>query len=108
MQLAKAGFYFDPYPENPDNCVCFLCGKGIEGWEADDDPLLEHLQHASDCGWAIVTAIEMEVDDYAKQDPSSSLMVDARKATFGGRWPHENKKGWKCKTKQVSNLLEIG
>jgi len=28
-------------------------------------------------------------------------MIEARKATFGKLWPHEGKKGWKCKTKQV-------
>ncbi len=31
-------------------------------------------------------------------------MVEARKATFGGKWPYESKKGFKCKTKQVSTL----
>lgn len=28
----------------------------------------------------------------------SDVMADARKATFGDSWPHEHKKGWKCKT----------
>ena len=28
-------------------------------------------------------------------------MLDARKATFAGKWPYESKKGFKCKTKQV-------
>ncbi len=28
-------------------------------------------------------------------------MIEARKATFSDKWPHETKKGWKCKTKQV-------
>lgn len=103
--LAKAGFYFQPYPENPDNCVCFLCGKGLDGWEAGDDPLQEHLKHASACGWAIVAAIESDIEEYAKQDPSLPHMVEARKATFAGKWPHEGRKGWKCKTKQ---LVEAG
>ncbi|GAB0136945.1 hypothetical protein EsDP_00005229 [Epichloe bromicola] len=103
--LAKAGFYFNPYPENPDNCVCFLCGKGLDGWEAGDDPLQEHLKHASACGWAIVAAIESDIEEYAKQDPNLPHMVEARKATFAGKWPHEGRKGWKCKTKQ---LVEAG
>ncbi|KAM3085128.1 hypothetical protein ACMFMG_003560 [Clarireedia jacksonii] len=30
-------------------------------------------------------------------------MVEARKATFGGQWPHESKKGWKCKIKQLAD-----
>ncbi|KAK9435402.1 Inhibitor of Apoptosis domain containing protein [Metarhizium brunneum] len=103
--LAIAGFYFDPYPENPDNCVCFLCGKGLDGWEAGDDPLEEHLKHSPQCGWAIVSAIEAEIDEYSRQDPTLPHMVEARKATFAGKWPHEGRKGWKCKTKQ---LVEAG
>ncbi|KAK2605842.1 hypothetical protein QQS21_003796 [Conoideocrella luteorostrata] len=103
--LAKAGFYFEPYPENPDNCVCFLCAKGLDGWETGDDPLEEHLKHANNCGWAIATAIEVDIEKYATQDPSSPDMVEARKATFAGKWPHDGRKGWKCKTKQ---LVEAG
>jgi hypothetical protein len=61
----------------------------------------EHLKHSSKCGWAIAAAIEAEIGDYGKRDPSDPSMIEARKATFAGRWPHEGKKGWKCKTKQV-------
>lgn len=82
--------------------VCFLCDKGLDGWESGDDPLLEHLKHASHCGWAVVAAIEAEIGDYEKADPGQPHMIEARKATFAGRWPHDGKKGWKCKTKQVS------
>lgn len=49
-----------------------------------------------------MAAIEAEVGDYSREDPNQDYMLDARKATFGDRWPHEGKKGWKCKTKQVS------
>ncbi|KYK59236.1 Inhibitor of Apoptosis domain containing protein [Drechmeria coniospora] len=100
--LARAGFYFDPRPESTDHVVCFLCDKGLDGWESGDDPLLEHLNHVSHCGWAIVAAIEAEIGDHAEQDPNQPYMVEARKATFAGRWPHEGKKGWKCKTKQLA------
>ncbi|KAF9772046.1 hypothetical protein IL306_010309 [Fusarium sp. DS 682] len=99
--LARAGLFFNPTPENPDNATCFLCHKGLDGWEANDDPLLEHLKHAPECGWAVVAAIEAEVGDYAQQDPDQPYMKEARKATFAGRWPHDSKKGWKCKTKQL-------
>jgi len=81
--------------------ICFLCRKGLDGWEAGDDPLLEHIRHAPKCGWAILAAVEADCDDYAKENPQGAKMVEARKATFAGRWPHEGKKGWKCKTKQV-------
>ncbi|OAA60835.1 Baculoviral inhibition of apoptosis protein repeat protein [Cordyceps fumosorosea ARSEF 2679] len=103
--LATAGFYFNPSPENPDNCTCFFCQKGLDGWEAGDDPLIEHLTHASHCGWAITKAIEAEIEEFSKQDPTLPHMVEAREATFGSRWPHEGKDGWQCKTKQ---LVESG
>ncbi|KAG5950055.1 hypothetical protein E4U53_005526 [Claviceps sorghi] len=103
--LAKAGFYFEPYAENPDNCACFLCGKGMDGWEAGDDPLQEHLKHSPTCGWAIHAAIEADIEEYSKEDPSLPHMVEGRKATFADKWPHEARKGWKCKTKQ---LVEAG
>ncbi|KAH0443905.1 chromosome segregation protein [Colletotrichum camelliae] len=100
--LAKAGFVWRPFPENPDNVACFLCNKSLDGWEEGDNALEEHVKHAPDCGWAIVAGIDANVGDLATEDPSSARMIKARKATFGGRWPHDNKKGWKCKTKQLA------
>lgn len=99
--MANAGFFFQPLPSNPDNVVCFLCNKSLDGWEADDRPLEEHLKHAPECGWAITAAVEAELGEYAREDPRDALMSEARKATFAGRWPHESRKGWSCKTKQV-------
>ncbi|KAG8167291.1 hypothetical protein KVR01_002980 [Diaporthe batatas] len=103
--MAKAGFYFQPYPSNPDNVICFLCNKALDGWEEDDRPLEEHLKHAPECGWAITAAVEAELGEYVREDPRDALMSEARKATFAGRWPHESSKGWTCKTKQ---LVEAG
>ncbi|KAI0387944.1 hypothetical protein F5Y04DRAFT_241365 [Hypomontagnella monticulosa] len=103
--FAQAGFYFEPTQEAPDNTVCFLCLKSFAGWEDSDSPLEEHLRLSPHCGWAIVAAIDAGLGDYALDDPTDSSMVEARKATFGGRWPHEGKRGWKCKTKQ---LVEAG
>jgi hypothetical protein len=48
-----------------------------------------------------VQTIETQDGELSQEFPGSAKMVDARKATFGGVWPHESKKGWKCKTKQV-------
>lgn len=101
LQMAKAGFFFQPLPSNPDNVVCFLCNKALDGWEEDDRPLEEHLKHSPECGWAITAAVDAELGDYAREDPRDALMSEARKATFAGRWPHESRKGWSCKTKQV-------
>lgn len=74
----------------------------MDGWEEDDDPLAEHLKHCPDCGWAIVASIEQQDVELCQEYPASDKMIEARKATFGSKWPHERKKGWKCKVKQVS------
>lgn len=100
--MAQAGFVFQPQPSNPDNVACFLCHTTIDGWEKDDDPLAEHLKHWPDCGWAITAAVEAEVAEFTTMHPLDPRMVEARKATFGGKWPYESKKAFKCKTKQVS------
>jgi hypothetical protein len=107
-QLAKAGFFFEPHPKSPDNVVCFLCDKSLDGWEENDNPLEEHLKHSPTCGWAIVAAIEAGFGNYGKVHPLDPAMVEARKATFGGRWPYESKKGFKCKTKKVGRHPLVG
>lgn len=103
LQMARAGFYFQPWPDNPDNVVCFLCHKAMDGWEDGDDPLHEHLKHAPECGWAVTTAIEAEIESYTMMHPLDTPMMEARKATFAGMWPHDSKRAWKCKTKQVGS-----
>ncbi|KAH6634843.1 hypothetical protein B0J18DRAFT_487007 [Chaetomium sp. MPI-SDFR-AT-0129] len=105
VALAKAGFFFQPHPKSPDNVVCFLCQKSLDGWEETDNPLEEHLKHSPTCGWAITAAIEAGYGNYGKVPPLDPAMIEARKATFGGRWPYESKKGFKCKTKK---LVEAG
>lgn len=99
--FANAGFYFAPTPKYPDNTACFLCDKNMGGWEEDDNPFVEHLRLSPHCGWAIVAGIETGLGDYALDDPTGNEMINARKATFGDRWPHDGKRGWKCKTKQL-------
>ncbi|KIN08425.1 hypothetical protein OIDMADRAFT_187821 [Oidiodendron maius Zn] len=101
QELAKAGFFYNPTHANPDNVVCFLCHKSLDGWEEDDDPVAEHLKHSADCGWAIVAAVERQDGNFSGECPTSTRMIDARRATFADKWPHENKKGWKCKIKQM-------
>lgn len=73
----------------------------MDGWEEDDNPVIEHLKHSPDCGWAINMGIEQQVNDKLK-DPSSEEMLDARRMTFGVNWPHEHKRGWVCKTQKVN------
>lgn len=78
-----------------------MCEKSLDGWEENDNPVGEHLKHSPTCGWAIMAAIEAGYGNYGKVHPLDPAMVEARKATFAGRWPYESKKGFKCKTKKV-------
>ena len=39
------------------------------------------------------------------QDPMGEELIAARQGTFGLLWPHEGKKGWKCK---VGRMVEAG
>lgn len=103
-QLAHAGFYFQPYDTNPDNTMCFLCGRALDGWEEGDDPVTEHLKHSPDCGWAIIMDIQSKTSNPAEiVDPTSSAIVEARRATFAIGWPHEGKRGWICQSEKVAN-----
>lgn len=103
IQLARAGFYYQPTSSCPDNTTCYLCKSNLDGWEENDNAVNEHLKHSPNCGWAITIATELEIEDgsQSQEDPMSEMMLDARKMTFGSKWPHENKRGWTCKTQKV-------
>jgi len=38
-ELAKAGFFFSPIPQEPDRCAHFCNDKFFSSWDPDDDPL---------------------------------------------------------------------
>ena len=109
-QLARAGFLYAPLPDSSDNVTCFLCHKSLDGWEAEDDPIREHLTHSPDCGWAIIvgTLDKREDPQATLEDPMSDEMKEARRATFAGRWPHDGKKGWVCNTEKVGPSRAMG
>lgn len=96
--------FYRPTPSSPDNAQCFLCEYNLDGWEENDDAIVEHLKHSPNCGWAIVISLEARIDDENLEldDPLSERLLNAREMTFGSRWPHEAKKGWICKTQKVS------
>ncbi|RKF54831.1 putative at hook domain-containing protein [Erysiphe neolycopersici] len=100
--LAKSGFYYLPSLTSPDNVVCFLCHKPLDGWEETDDPLVEHLRHSPNCGWAITASVERSNGKWSEEHPLSTRLIEARKATFADKWPHREKKGWKCHIKQMT------
>lgn len=109
--LAEAGFYHTPTARDADNVTCFLCAESICAWEEGDDPFAAHLELSPSCGWAITCGVERKLNGLDLENPSSVKMVKARKDTFLGgvgddmegkaRWPHETKRGWKCKVKAM-------
>ncbi|KAF9190322.1 hypothetical protein BGZ51_008746 [Haplosporangium sp. Z 767] len=107
--LADAGFFWQPAPSSPDNVVCFLCGKSLDGWMDTDDPYQEHLSHSRRCGWAIIKMINITDDelpfrwDDEDELPKGARMTKARLQTFGKWWPHERTKGWFGTTKRMVN-----
>ncbi|KAK4991540.1 hypothetical protein LTR50_001734 [Elasticomyces elasticus] len=101
-ELARAGFFYKPTTDSADNTQCFLCAVKLDGWDATDDALDEHLAHSSHCGWATSLTVN---DENESRDPMTQSLVEARKSTFADFWPHEGKKGWKCK---VGKMVEAG
>lgn len=99
-QLARAGFFYRPTSSCPDNAECYLCKSNLDGWEENDNPVEEHLKLSPECGWAITVATEQD-GSQREEDPMSERMLDARRMTFSSIWPHENKRGWKCKIQKV-------
>jgi hypothetical protein len=104
--LAQAGFYFNPSASSPDNVRCFSCDVNLDGWEPEDDPTIEHYTHRGDCAWAVCRYVKRKFSDEEaiEEDPMSDVFTNARKQTFEG-WPHESKRGWKCKIEKVNTSL---
>ncbi|KAG5519821.1 hypothetical protein PMAC_000094 [Pneumocystis sp. 'macacae'] len=98
--LADAGFYYDPHPSSNDNVSCFLCKKALDGWDVNDNPVKEHFQHSRQCGWAILKYIKLFGKDTSFL--TDKELQNAREATFGSWWPHEQKRGWFSKIKKMS------
>ncbi|KAK3673216.1 hypothetical protein LTR78_006761 [Recurvomyces mirabilis] len=109
-ELARAGFFYRPVQESPDNVQCFLCAVKLDGWEPSDSPLHEHLSHASACAWAVslsTARLDDSTEPAEARDPLSDEMVAARRGTFevGDGWVHEGKRGWRCK---VAKMVDAG
>ncbi|XP_053396676.1 E3 ubiquitin-protein ligase XIAP-like [Mercenaria mercenaria] len=45
-ELSSAGFYATG---SRDSVKCFYCGGGMQHWQQEDDPWLEHARHFPDC-----------------------------------------------------------
>ncbi|GAB7366251.1 hypothetical protein MBLNU230_g7809t1 [Neophaeotheca triangularis] len=107
-ELARAGFFYRPATDSPDNVQCFCCAVKLDGWEEEDDSLKEHLAHSKACAWALSLSVSRTPDEEPEtRDPMSDEMMDARQGTFdiGKGWCHESKRGWRCK---IGKMVEAG
>ncbi|ETS64606.1 chromosome segregation protein [Moesziomyces aphidis] len=111
--LAVHGFYHAPTPQDPDAVAHFLYPElRIANWQANDDPLARLENALPNNGWCrIHNSLSLAAfDDAAKMWfwqspellPTSSEMIQARKETFGSRWPYDGKKGWKPTSKKLA------
>lgn len=64
--MAEAGFYFTGSRSEPDSAMCFFCDKALDGWEEDDDPWNEHINHSKTCDFANLRKRESQltIDEY--------------------------------------------
>ncbi|KAH7911178.1 hypothetical protein BJ138DRAFT_1135554 [Hygrophoropsis aurantiaca] len=100
--LAEAGFYYDPSWDDRDCVACFLCGKELSDWDADDDPFeIHYTKCRTTCSWAVVRcglSEDLDADgnyvfSIKTRLPSSKAMEKARLGTFEGGdnwWPHDD------------------
>ncbi|KAL8734308.1 MAG: hypothetical protein Q9166_001506 [cf. Caloplaca sp. 2 TL-2023] len=107
-QLARAGFFYNPTASTPDGTTCYLCHCNLDGWEEDDSAIGEHLSFSPHCGWATIAQIEQDVEDgnHEHGNTMDERLLDARRMTFGVNWPHENKRGWLCKTEKGLSMVD--
>ncbi|KAF2403912.1 hypothetical protein EJ06DRAFT_579828 [Trichodelitschia bisporula] len=104
-ELARAGFFYRPEHDKLDNTQCFMCFVQIVDWEPTDIPSVEHLKCQPACGWAINSDIgnRLALGEEVDHDPMAEEFLEARKDTFTDAWPHEQKKGWKCKIAKMAS-----
>lgn len=107
--LALAGFYYAPLPDASDNATCFLCGKGLGGWEDGDEALEEHISHTikdgvkKGCPFALLGG-GSEWLHKLRLDEGKDL-IKMRKDTFGKKskfWVHAGKRSWPTPDKMAN------
>ncbi|KAJ3258355.1 hypothetical protein HK103_003643 [Boothiomyces macroporosus] len=48
-QMINGGFLFSPLGDSKDHCCCLYCDISLDGFEPDDDILMEHKKRSPDC-----------------------------------------------------------
>jgi hypothetical protein len=81
-KMVDAGFYHSLQEEDDDLAMCIYCGISLEGWEPEDDPLVEHKKRAQeqDCYYLnALLALDSAVPLKTMKRKSSSLEVKPKK-----------------------------
>jgi Inhibitor of Apoptosis domain/PH domain len=52
-QCAAAGLYYQPHPDKPDRCRCYVCPAALYAWDADDDPISAHRMIKPNCSFVL-------------------------------------------------------
>ncbi|KAH3729367.1 hypothetical protein DPMN_055335 [Dreissena polymorpha] len=106
---AKAGFF---YTGQMDLIRCFQCGIGLKDISPEDDPLIEHFQHAKECLYLV--AMFGEGGPNLKPPSSESYNSDALSElkssqfrTFEARMKSFESSNFRC-LKQPKQLAEAG
>lgn len=107
--LASAGFYHAPLTDAEDNATCFLCGKGLGGWEDGDVAIEEHVNHSikasvkKGCPFALLVAGSAKLQELRLEEGKE--LVKMRKDTFGKKskyWVHAGQRGWPTPDKMAN------
>lgn len=84
--MAEAGFFFTGSEDEPDLVECFLCGKQLDGWLANDSPWKEHVEHSSTCLFANLQQPENALTYHQFTDIKAELLERLfKKCTDSGR-----------------------
>ncbi|XP_052240045.1 baculoviral IAP repeat-containing protein 7-A-like isoform X2 [Dreissena polymorpha] len=80
-QIAEAGFY---YTGCDDECYCFACGCGLNTWEPDDDPWIEHCRYSDDCPYVLEVKGAAFVNRYRRRPEFTAATASNDAGTVGG------------------------
>ncbi|XP_067421464.1 baculoviral IAP repeat-containing protein 5-like [Emydura macquarii macquarii] len=69
-RMAAAGFIHCPSENGPDVVQCFFCFKELEGWEPEDEPMVEHKKHSPGCAFLSLrkNLIDLTLQEFLKLD----------------------------------------
>lgn len=80
--MARAGFYACGNKEEKDLAKCFVCLKELNGWEANDDPMKEHISHCQNCPFVKLKKVENQITVYEMIDLFKARVVNILDITF--------------------------